>query len=156
MTFTDSEVSPDLLNPNVHWCGSCRKWVLDCEHCVEPIAAASVTLRDWQSIDARYDRNRQILELTFNTGDAAQFFNVPRSMAVALVKSSGPGAFYHTEIAGKFRFAHVRLKEKPRGCISRTASLKAIPRSLHSSQSFKGGPERLAFLPRTTERSIRG
>jgi hypothetical protein len=108
MTFTDSNVAPSLLGSNLHWCGHCRKWREDCEHCVDSIQADPVPLRDWQLIDARYDRKRQILELTFNTGDAAQFFYVPRSVALSLVKSANPGTFYHSEITGKYRFAQVR------------------------------------------------
>ena len=76
--------------PTGYWCPGCWTWKQDCPHLVEPLDAPVVKLDDWQYIYARYDRQRRILELTTNVGDAFQFFNVPRSIAIAFVKSPEP------------------------------------------------------------------
>jgi hypothetical protein len=57
-----------------------------------------------------YDRDRQILEVRDNCGQAHQFFGVPRELAVAFVKAESPATYFHDHISTKFRFERVRRR----------------------------------------------
>jgi hypothetical protein len=94
--------------PGAYWCPACHAFTLECNHLVEPLDAPRIALKNWLIESVAYDRKRQILELEMNTLERFQFYNVPRYLAVGLVKAEDPAAFDREFISGKFRFARVR------------------------------------------------
>ena len=72
-------------NPDAYWCADCWKFTLDCSHLVEPLTSAEMRLYNFQYLAARWQRN--VLQVTMNTGERYQHYRVPRSVAVAFVKN---------------------------------------------------------------------
>jgi hypothetical protein len=60
----------------------------------------------------RYDRQRRILELHMNNGDAYQHRGVPLALALELVRSTQPGQVVKERIDGKFIFEQVRVMRR--------------------------------------------
>src|SRR5262245_22666100 len=80
-------VSAELhYNTDAYWCAGCWSFTLDCSHLVEPLNTPSVQLHDWVYVEATWAKN--ILQVRTNTGEGYQFFNVPRWLAIAFVRSA--------------------------------------------------------------------
>jgi hypothetical protein len=97
-------------NPNAYWCPLCWMFTLDCQHLATSLDAPCVHLNDWLLTRVAYDRSRRILELEMNTRERFQHYDVPRQLAVMLVKSVSPSAFLKERIDGKFSFRRVRVQ----------------------------------------------
>jgi hypothetical protein len=82
---------------------------MDCRHLVEPLEnAPRVILDNRLLMYAAYDRHTRILEVCFNHGTRYQWRNVPRAMALALVRSADPVRYLKENIERHYRFAQVR------------------------------------------------
>jgi len=91
-------------NPDAYWCAHCWNWRRDCEHLVVPIDdAPRVMLNNWLLIYVAYDRKKRILEVCFNHGTRHQYRNVPRTVAVALVRAADPAKCWKENIERQYR-----------------------------------------------------
>jgi KTSC domain len=65
---------------------------------------------EWQIFDSsavaagRYDSIEQTLELQFDSGKVYKYFNVPKSVWLALCRAESKGKFFQNEISEKFRY----------------------------------------------------
>ena len=59
-------------DPNAYWCAHCWKFTLDCSHLMEPLTSPQVRLDSFQYLSATWQRN--VLQVTMNTGERYQFF----------------------------------------------------------------------------------
>jgi len=59
-------------DPNDYWCAHCWKFTLDCSHLMEPLTSPQVRLDSFQYLSATWQRN--VLQVTMNTGERYQFF----------------------------------------------------------------------------------
>jgi KTSC domain-containing protein len=88
---------------------TCHRFVLDCNHLVEPLDdAPRAYLDNWLLIYIAYDRHKKVLEICFNHGTRYQWRNVPLRTALALVRSADPAQHLKENIERKYRFAQVR------------------------------------------------
>lgn len=72
-------------DPAAYWCADCWKFTLDCSHPVEPLTSPVMKLDNVEYSAATWQRN--VLQVTMNTGERYQFFNVPRTFAARSPKS---------------------------------------------------------------------
>lgn len=108
---SNAHLADSLHNaPGAYWCPDCQSFTLDCLHLVPPLDGPRVILNNWQIQGVGYDRVHRILELEMNTGDRYQFYGVSRELAIGLVKAAEPAQFHRERIAGRFRFARVRMR----------------------------------------------
>jgi hypothetical protein len=98
-----SSYSPIHNDPDAYWCAGCWAWKYDCAHLVEPLASPIMKLRHSIYIEATWEKN--ILQITMNTGERYQHFRVPRSAAVRFVRNPEDKSV----LAG-YRFERVRGK----------------------------------------------
>ena len=93
-----------LHNPDAYWCADCWKFTLDCSHLVEPLTSPEMKLDNFQSSAATWQRN--VLQVTMNTGERYQFFRVPRWLAVLFVRNP------QRDLLKGYRFERVRLSRR--------------------------------------------
>ena len=98
-------------HPAAYWCPPCWAFTLDCSHLVPELTTRFVPVKDWLLTGVRYDRQRRILELHMNNGDAYQHRGVPLALALEVVRSAQPSQVVKEKIDGKFRFVRVRRIE---------------------------------------------
>ena len=55
-----------------------------------------------------YDQNTNILEIEFHSGGVYQYFNVPESIYLALMKAVSKGTYFHDHIKEHYRYKHIR------------------------------------------------
>ena len=63
--FDSESDEVDHWTPESHWCAGCWRWVVDCEHLVEPLASAHHAVEDGWIRSLAYDRATQCLEVRF-------------------------------------------------------------------------------------------
>jgi hypothetical protein len=94
-------------HPESYWCPDCWKWRLDCAHLVEPLERPHVKLNDTIRVSAAYERERRILEVRMNTGEAYQYRSVSLEIARQFAKSAVPAEFLKERLP-RARFERVR------------------------------------------------
>jgi hypothetical protein len=55
----------------------------------------------------RYDHRTRALDITFTSGEAYRYSNVPRDIYVALLDAESKGEFFNDHVKGVFPFAKV-------------------------------------------------
>jgi hypothetical protein len=71
--------------PGAYWCPHYWRFTLDCNHLVEPLNSPEVKLHHFQYLAATWHSG--VLQVTMNTGERYQLFDVPRWRAVAFVRN---------------------------------------------------------------------
>src|SRR5262249_27736307 len=64
----------DHRTPESHWCGSCRSWVVDCDHLVTPLPVHHVEVADGWIKSLSCERRTGGLEIHFTWNDVRQFW----------------------------------------------------------------------------------
>src|SRR5262245_22898803 len=112
--MTSGPTSDDYLgnhlhnHPDAYWCADCHRFMLDCNHLVEPLTTKHVMLDNCLLTYATYVRQKRILEVCFNHGTRHQYCNVPLATALAWVRASDPAKYWKENIERQFRSAQVR------------------------------------------------
>ena len=70
----------DHMTSGSHWCALCWRWVLDCEHLVNPLPIAHLAVDDLWIKSLSYDRVHGRLEIDFTWHDVRQFYPVSPSL----------------------------------------------------------------------------
>ena len=73
---------------------------MDCAHLVEPLSSLEMKLEHWQYLGVTWQKN--VLQVTTNTGERFQHFNVRRRLAVEFVRNPGEA------LVKGYRFERVR------------------------------------------------
>jgi hypothetical protein len=94
-------------NPQASGVRSARRSLLICTRLVAPLVARFVRVDDYLFTRVGCERIQRILELEMNTRERFQHY-VSRELAVMLVKSVSPSAFFKERISGRFPFRRVR------------------------------------------------
>jgi len=55
-----------------------------------------------------YDSTNNILEIQFNSGSIYQYFNVPNSIYMDLMKAASKGGYFHKNIKERYKFERIR------------------------------------------------
>ena len=87
-------------NLNAYWCADCWKFTFECSHLVEPLSSPEMKLKHWQYLAVTWARG--VLQVTMNTGERFQHFNVPRRLAVEFARNPGEA------LLKGYRFERVR------------------------------------------------
>jgi hypothetical protein len=101
-------------HPDSYWCFQCWAFTLDCSHLVPELTTRLVPVTDWLLTGVRYDRQRRILELHMNNGDAYQHRGVRLALDLELVRSGQPSQVFQEKVDGKFGFVRVRIADRLR------------------------------------------
>jgi hypothetical protein len=83
-----------------YWCPDCHRFTRGCAHLVEPLDSPTMALNQWQYQAATW--SKRVLQVTMNTGERFQHFDVSRSMAAAFVRNPD------TALLKGYRFKRVR------------------------------------------------
>jgi hypothetical protein len=67
----------DHWTPESHWCAGCCRWIVDCEHVLEPLPAEHHAVDDGWIRSLAYDRATQSLEVRFRWKAVHQYRPVP-------------------------------------------------------------------------------
>jgi len=67
----------DHWTPYSHWCAGCWHWVVDCEHCLDPLPLPHYTIEDGCIRSMAYDRLTKRLEVRFRWYSIHQYWPVP-------------------------------------------------------------------------------
>jgi len=66
----------DHWTPYAHWCGGCWHWVVDCEHCLDPLSVEHHAVDDACIRSLAYDRKTRCLEVRYAWSTIYQFRSV--------------------------------------------------------------------------------
>lgn len=55
-----------------------------------------------------YDRNINTLEIEFHSGGIYQYFNVPESIYLALMKAVSKGTYFHDNIQQRYKYKRIK------------------------------------------------
>jgi hypothetical protein len=55
-----------------------------------------------------YDLATNILEIQFNSGGVYQYFSVPNSVYLELMRATSKGNYFHRNIKGHYKFERIR------------------------------------------------
>jgi len=83
--FDSGSYSPIHNDPDAYWCAGCWAWKYDCAHLVEPLTSPNMKLSHYLYLEATWQKD--IFQITTNTGARYQYFKVPRRIAVAWVRN---------------------------------------------------------------------
>ena len=67
----------DHWTPESHWCAGCWRWVVDCEHLLNPLPVEHHAVDDGWIRSLAYDRVTQCLEVRFKWNSVTQYRPVP-------------------------------------------------------------------------------
>src|SRR5262245_42157290 len=104
----------DHRTPESHWCGSCRSWVVDCDHVVSPLPIAHVPVDDTWIRSLSYDRRTNRLEIAFKWNAVRQYWPVSRSLFTQLWKGRPMYLVLHEKFNREhgLQWAEVRTEKK--------------------------------------------
>jgi hypothetical protein len=113
----DRHESPDRVDhrtPESHWCGECRRWVVDCDHVVSPLPIRHVAVNDGWIRSLSYDRRHGRLEIEFKWNDTTQFWPVSPALFKELWRGQPRYLVLNEKIIGdrRIRSAFVRTDGK--------------------------------------------
>ncbi len=117
MNTSQFEAKPDEVDhwtPESHWCAGCWRWVVDCEHLVEPLASAHHAVEDGWIRSLAYDRATQCLEVRFTWKAVTQFRPVPLALVREIWKARPMNMALDKLVMKnrRFRFDKVRTEGK--------------------------------------------
>jgi hypothetical protein len=104
----------DHRTPESHWCGSCRSWVVDCDHLVTALPIHHVAVDDGWIQSLSYERRSGRLEIHFTWNDVRQFWPIPASLFRELWRGRPMYIVLHQKILPNrgIRWAFVRTEGK--------------------------------------------
>src|SRR5215831_13878888 len=71
--FEAKQDEVDHWTPYAHWCDECWHWVVDCEHCLDPLPVQHHAVEDGCIQSLGYDRATQRLEVRFRWKSLQQY-----------------------------------------------------------------------------------
>jgi len=77
----------DQWTPYSHWCSDCWHFVVDCEHCLDPLPIQHHSLNDGCIQSIAYDRATQRLEVRFKWKAVHQYRPVPLAVVGEIWKA---------------------------------------------------------------------
>ena len=104
----------DHRTPESHWCGSCRAWVVDCDHVVTALPINHVSVADGWIGSLSYERRTGRLEVEFKWNDVRQFWPVAPALFRELWRGRPMYIVLHQKILPnrRIRWAFVRTEGK--------------------------------------------
>ena len=104
----------DQWTPYSHWCGNCWHWVVDCEHCLDPLPVQHHAVEDGCVRSLAYDRKTQCLEVRFKWKAVHQYRSVSLALVRELWKARPIDAALSELVKNnrQIRFDEVRSEEK--------------------------------------------
>jgi hypothetical protein len=78
----------DHWTPSSHWCAGCWRWVVDCEHLLDPLPLEHHAVDDGWIQSLAYDHVTQRLEVRFKWHKVHQYCPVPLQVVAKLGKRS--------------------------------------------------------------------
>src|SRR5947208_12837443 len=109
--FRKAVYSPSVINnPAAYWRPRCWAFTLDGHHLVPPLTTRLVPVKDWLLTGVRYDRQRRILELLMNTGEAFQHRDVPLELALKVVRAQSPATIVQSKLGRQYPIFRVRVR----------------------------------------------
>jgi hypothetical protein len=104
----------DHHTPESHWYGSCRAWVVDCDHLVGALPIKHVSTDDGWIRSLSSDRRTRRLEIEFTWNDVRQFWPIPLDLFRELWRGRPMYIVPHQKMLPnrRMRWAFVRTEGK--------------------------------------------
>ena len=139
MKTSQHESRPDEVDhwtPYSHWCSDCWHFVVDCEHCLDPLPIQHHSLNDGCIQSIAYDRATQRLEVRFKWKAVQQYRPVSLSLMRELWKARPIDAALSELVKNnrRIRFDEVRSEGKVLVSMLRGWKMLQKPTSLMPAQ----------------------